>query len=176
MAQLQSNVPSLWPQAVQAITWVIVIIGWLIVNHQNNQRERRKEIRQAIDKIVAKIDDIERSALTFHQTSYNENSARELMLSIEKNNRSIARLQVIDIETYNKKVIPFRRSITLKNFDPSAQVALNGNDPQLASISTAAQNLIDILEDTYAERYLQGSFRLKRFNSWFGSLKIPASS
>lgn len=166
MAQPLSNTQDPWALLAQIVTWVIVIIGWLIVNHQNNNRERRKEIRQAIDKIVNRIEEIEQDALRFHQSSFDGGSARKLLLSLDKTGRSITWLRMVGTEEYKKSIVSFRRSITLKNFDPTAHVALGSNDSQLARISAAADNLVNLLENAYAAQYLRGQPMLKRFKAW----------
>lgn len=169
MAQPPSNAQDSWALLAQIGTWVIVVIGWLIVNNQNNNRERRKEIRQAIDKIVKKIEEIEQDALQFHQSAFDDSSARALLLSLDKNSRSIAWLKIVESEIYKKSIISFRRSITLNNFDPTTHVALDGNNAQLARISAAAENLVDLLESAYAAQYLRKMPMLMRFKAWLGT-------
>jgi len=50
----------------QIVTWLLVIAGWLLVNHQNNIREKRKEIRTILDKIQSLLDEIEIQAVNYH--------------------------------------------------------------------------------------------------------------
>ena len=46
---------------MQFVPWVLIIVGWAIVNHQNNRRETRKEARSMADN--AKRSTIELAAL-----------------------------------------------------------------------------------------------------------------
>lgn len=153
MAQLPSDTPEVWHFVTQVITWLIVIGGWLIVNHQNNGRERRKEVRQAIDKLCLKIEEVERTARAFHQSDYNAEVADELKLTINKIIRGIARLEILDLKILSRNAIHLRKSITLNNFDTSNHIPLNGTQQQLADISDAADNLIGAMESAYIKRY-----------------------
>lgn len=154
MAQPPSDASEVCHLITQIVTWLIVVGGWLIVNSQNNGRERRKEVRQAFDKLCTKIEEVEYSARTFHQNIYNAEAADKLKLSIDKIIRAIARLEVLDSKILSHNAIHLRKSITLNNFDTSNHVPLNGTHPQLADISNAAEKLIGAIESAYAKRYL----------------------
>jgi hypothetical protein len=45
---------------------VLVVIGWFLVNRQNNQREDRKELRQLVDRAINSINDAVDLTIKFH--------------------------------------------------------------------------------------------------------------
>lgn len=154
MAQLPSDTSEVCHLVTQIITWVIVVGGWLIVNSQNNDRERRKEVRLALDKLCTKIEEIEYTARTFHQNDYDVEVADKLKLSIDRIIRTAARLEILDSKILSHNAIRLRKSVTLENFDVSNHVPLHGKDSQLSDISDAAEKLIGALEGAYIKRYL----------------------
>lgn len=139
----------------QIITWMLIVAGWMTVHYLTLTRERQKEIRELKSKLVERILEIECRSISFHQASnYSQDDARSLVADIERVSSAIARkpLSILAIEP--KHVTQFRRSITLKNFDPTAFGTQSANSRLLNDISLRTEALIDALEEAYANRYL----------------------
>ena len=68
----------------QIVTWLVVVSGWCFVNHQNNLREKRKEIRALIDGVQAQLNDIEKLAVEYHTSENSKNLAFELKRSLNQ--------------------------------------------------------------------------------------------
>ena len=150
--------------AKQLITWALIVAGWVTVHYLTLTRERQKEIRELKAKLVERILEIESRSISFHQASnYSQDDARSLVAEIERVSSAIARkpLSILAIEP--KAVTQFRRSITLKNFDPSAFSPQSANSRLLNDISLRTEALTDALEEAYANRYL---------NLWWQAFRV----
>lgn len=143
--------------AIQIITWALIVLGWVTVHYLTLTRERQKEIRELKSKLIERILDVESRSISFHQASnYNQDEARSLVAEIERVSSAIARkpLSILAIEP--KVVTQFRRSITLKNFDQSIFTSQAANSRLLNDISLRTEALTNVLEEAYANRYLNG--------------------
>ena len=72
----------------QIVTWLLIIAGWLLVNHQNNIREKRKEIRTILDKIQSFLDEIEIQAIQYHTNQASSDLAFQLKRSLNQKLRN----------------------------------------------------------------------------------------
>ena len=43
------------------LTSLVVVLGWIVVHRLSEQRERRKEVRALLDKLMERIKEIEKS-------------------------------------------------------------------------------------------------------------------
>lgn len=139
----------------QAVSWLIVIVGWIVINHQNNQRETRKELRTAIDTVEKYILDTEKSAIQFHTAKYSESTAKELMVEID---RIDSRIELIsratkDELTLKRAFISFRQAITLYNFDRSNHQVESDQSEIIDNISGASNSIFQALEQCFATSF-----------------------
>ncbi|MES9901581.1 MAG: hypothetical protein ABW168_02730 [Sedimenticola sp.] len=141
------------------VTWLIVIVGWFIVNHQNNNRETRKEILAKLDGTINLINEVEGVAIKFHSGDYDKNISRSILTQIDRISRAIASSHMPMPKNMTYKVVCFRKSITLLNFDESEHVFKALNDPLFDKIAAETQSLVDAIEDAYAYTYHRTVFR-----------------
>jgi hypothetical protein len=135
----------------QSVSWLIVITGWIVINHQNNQRETRKELRAAIDSVAKQIIDTEISAIQFHKKEYSDSLAQELRIAID---RIDSRIELIskatkDAYTLRRAIITFRQAITLYNFDRSNHQPEGDQSGIINDIAEASNTLIQELEQCF---------------------------
>lgn len=129
--------------AIQIITWVLIVVGWLIVHYLTLTRERQKEIRELKSKLIERILEIENRSISFHQaSSYSQDEARSLVAEIERVSSTIARKPLSSLAIEPKVVAQFRRSITLKNFDQSIFNSQSANSRLLHDISLRTETLM----------------------------------
>src|SRR5688572_1242686 len=63
-----------WVRTITAaISPVLVVLGWWWVNRQNNKRERRKEVRQLVDRAIKTVNEAVEAAISYH-SGMNDNS------------------------------------------------------------------------------------------------------
>lgn len=138
-------------------TWLIVVVGWWIVDRQNNRRETRKEKRAKLDRVQKDIVELETAACAYHTgLDHSESSAREIVVSIQRISNDVMGLSLLDPTTENDALISMRRSITLRNFDLSTHKPLDPSSTLIREVSDSAQALMTILELGFQKRY-QGS-------------------
>ena len=140
----------------QIVTWLLVIAGWLLVNHQNNIREKRKEIRSILDKIQSLLDEIEFQAVNYHTGQESSDLAFQLKRSLNQKLRDrldILKLRNIDVKKCYSLLIKFRQAVTLENFDTTSYKAQNLNDDLIKNIWLAKDRLSQEFEKSFANRY-----------------------
>ncbi len=136
-----------------AIPWVLIIIGWLIINHQHNARETRKERRDQLDRLISQLAELEKKAIAFHTASkHDDYPQRELTRNISKIWPQIKQLGLLENSNDIKQIVSdIRKEITLKNADRSTFKPQSIND--LDGISDSIGVLVDKLNAAYIRKY-----------------------
>lgn len=136
------------------VTWLLVILGWVIVNSQHNHRENRKEYRAAIDKISTDLVDAEKKAIEFHTSDYDELSANLMVRQITRIARKIASLGLLENQNL-KMIIDFRSAITFDNFEKSTHKKLDQSDKLLYEISDSCLDIQAAMEESFRKKFKQ---------------------
>lgn len=138
----------------QSISWIIIFVGWALVNYQNNCRETRKEIRASLIDLYKILDGIEDAAFEYHTKTGDPVVARRIRRDIQQISSRIimARRGPMRID-YARPLAALRKSITYDNFDSANFVAKNPQDVFFDSISESKRNLIFALERAYSAAY-----------------------
>lgn len=137
-----------------AISWIIVVVGWLIINRQHNNRETRKEIRASLMDLYRLLDSIEADAFAYHTTEPDVALARKIKRELDQI-YSRVRLALSDTVTCDssKQISEFRKSITLHNFDTVSFEKKAADDSIFDEIMIAKRQLISVLEHAYSQKY-----------------------
>lgn len=131
---------------------IVIILGWVVINHQNNRREIRKEIRSALDKVQDLITDLTAKAIDYHTNKRSKPAeewikARASLLS--------QRTQIIS-ETLGidrtDAINQYKDALMKENF-AAQQHPLDDTDELLKTIRHQAQQLSLTLEKDFAARY-----------------------
>jgi len=146
-----------WPLAKLLTSWALIIGGWYIVHRAALSRERRKEKREEIDKIIEEIRAIESIAIDFHNSKvFDKKVNSNITLRIDRLSKKLQTPSTFNIPT--QLMIELRKSITLRHFDKSdfsspAQRIMKGNpypattvDALIRDINFATDELIDSIE------------------------------
>jgi hypothetical protein len=158
----QVNGIPLW---IHPITWLTVILGWVIVNWQNNRREERKEIRTALTQISSDIDALTNLAIEYHTSS---RRAYKLEVSIIIKERQLSeKLSFLRLRNsaYSNQYTSFADAITLENFETTSFKKQSQYSQIIESIRDAASDLISALELEYSELFRSGAF-IRIFAYW----------
>jgi predicted nuclease with TOPRIM domain len=130
-----------------------VVVGWIVVNWQNNNREERKEVRSSLSDAVEEIINLEDQAIEYHSAeSRSKDSEREITKRIT---RLSSRMRHLGIESDGLKraFIEFKKSMTLDNFETS-RFAKQGADSEIIElISMYSEQLQDELEAQFYRSY-----------------------
>ena len=139
---------------VDSIPWIIAISGWFAAHAFSEARERRKDVKSQIEKIIEKLSATEKLGITFHTNERREPSqARDLASDIQKLERSLNRVQILDPQSLKYPIIAFRKSITLNNFDAGDFVKQADTSNLIQEISNSAFDLEDEIDSQYQEHY-----------------------
>ncbi len=131
------------------ITPILVIIGWVIVNNQNNKREDRKELRKFIDELIERIETLEELAVKFHTSKkYKDSTAAEILSSHTKITAQLGRSRLECIECYDAAVA-FNESFSDENFAPNNFTKQNPDSELINNIHAQANQFRDALETLF---------------------------
>lgn len=140
-----------------------IIIGWWIINRQNNRRETRKEVRTSINDIQAMVSGIERSALNFHSSVYNEENKSRLIFDFRVMSvRAELTTSVLGVDL-NQQITDLRHSIMTTNWDKGEFKPVDVSDDLLKTISLKSHELSDELEKVFFDQY----YKTKGWVSFF---------
>lgn len=136
------------------VSWLIVLVGWVVVNRQHNNRETRKEVRASLLDLYGHLDEIEDDAFEYHTQDGDPLLGRQLKRDIDQIYMRI-RLSLRGPMTcsYAPQLAAFRQSVTLQNFDTANFVAKDPSDSFFDEIFRSKRALINRLETAYNNAY-----------------------
>ncbi len=135
------------------ITSILVIVGWSIINYQNNCREIRRDKRSVIDSLIEQIDQLTREAIQFHTNEqFTPEHASEIKQKISRVCKISHRYELTDDQF--KSQVKYRKSITWSNFDSATSFTQQEQQSLIIkNIIDAGEELIDAIEDKYCNEY-----------------------
>lgn len=142
-------------QWVDAIPWVLVIAGWLLVNKQHNSRESRKELRAKLDQFRKMVDEVEDAAVEHHTTTQTPVRCMKIKRTISRLSKELNLIAIagLPVDRPGYRVTRVRQAVTLKNFDSQRYVSLATSDPIIAEIGAAADDLRYTVEKAYTTKF-----------------------
>ena len=136
------------------VTWGIAIVGWYISNRNNNLREDRKEQLSSIETLKDDAYELEGLAVEYHtSSSRNKELEKQIKLKIQRLNQRIEIHQLLNNNSQKCVIKSLRKSITLDNFDTDSHYALTIDHKVIRCINNAVNDMVDISEQTFRERY-----------------------
>lgn len=138
------------------VTWTLVIVGWLIVNWQNNRREDRKEIRAALTKIYSDINDLQQEAINFHTSKRQDfNLESKIVLTQGRLTDHLGHLRIRS-SSYFTQLSAFIDAITLENFQDSKFTRQAISSELVDNIRDTANELEAALENEFSQLFRGG--------------------
>jgi hypothetical protein len=136
------------------ISWIVIFVGWYIVNRQNNNRETRKEVRASMLSLYRHLDEIEIDAIAYHTGDGDPLLARKIKRDIDQIPARIALAQRGSMKCrYSMYLIQFRQAITLNNFDSASFAPKDPTDRFFDAIVVSKRSLIYSLDRAYNRAY-----------------------
>ena len=137
-----------------AVSWLLVILGWIIINTQHNRRETRKEIRAALNNFYELLNEIEDDAITYHTSSGDPVLSRRIKRRLSQLYRrvNLAFQDTIECQCASQ-ITAFRRAVTLHNFDTATYTQLKASDPVFEEITATKERLVNVLEQAFMTKY-----------------------
>lgn len=139
--------------AYQVVTWILIAVGWAIVNSQHNKRETRKEARVMADNSKRLTVEVTKLAIQYF-CSRDEHLASDIK----------SELQVLEIEferfplfkrgsTLMTRFVEFSDLVTGGNFESQSRVVLSSHSSELAGIRRARNALMGEIEHQFTVHY-----------------------
>jgi len=143
---------------IELIALAAVVVGWFATHLFSEARERRKEVRSQLDKLLDKLFSLEKDAVEFHScATFDSSKTGGLLGQVDRIERILGRLPIVRLDDVVGPIIHHRRAITLRNFEASTFKPQSAGSDLLNEIASATRDLEDILEERYASEY-PGSF------------------
>ncbi|WP_125468859.1 hypothetical protein [Methylomagnum ishizawai] len=141
---------------IQSIPWLLVVLGWYLVNRQNNSREKRKELRALLDQTQKLLDEIEIQAVEYHTVEATVQRAfflkRALGLKLHQKFEILSK-RSLELRLCKKYHIELRKAITLSNFDSAKYEKKELSDQIIKDIWLAKDRLSHELETCFVKEY-----------------------
>lgn len=139
---------------VQAIPWALALAGLFGTHFFSEARERRKEFRAQLDKLVQRLADLDKKAVAFHSAAaFDAKEARHLDVEIGAVERIVARISSPVSSDIRAATVAHRKAITLENATLDAFVQQSVSSALLQGISEATVDYEEALEAEYTLRY-----------------------
>lgn len=128
----------------------LIILGWIVVNHQSNFRETRKEKRTQLNELSGQLSNLMADAISFHcGESYCQRLAFTLRNDIQAVIKAAVNLRLLKPEDI-RLLKDLRVSITLKNFEEHIWVRQAYDSDVLKEIAAAKISLLSALEGRFS--------------------------
>lgn len=136
------------------LNFFAIIIGWMVINHQNNKRETRKETRLAINDIQVMITELTGQAISYHTEKRSQEHEAVIASSASLISKKI-QLAVKPLDSDHSELInEFKNAVMVDdNFGGDHSPLLDGNDIILQNIRRTGQQLSLNLEECYSSKY-----------------------
>ena len=139
---------------IEAIPWIVAAIGWGATHLFSEARERRKEVRTQLDKVLERLAKLEEDARNFHTAeSFDQKKSLSILSDIARIERVLARLTAIEINNLVPVIILHRRAITFRNLDKSSFEKQDSSSEMISDINSATQDFEDEIEAQYRIAY-----------------------
>lgn len=137
-----------------AVPWIVAAVGWGATHLFSEARERRKEVRSQLDKVLDRLSKIEEAARDFHSSeSFDQKKVFSIVSDIDRLERTLGRIAQISVGNLVPVIIHHRRAITYRNFDKSTFQRQDYASELLADINAATQDFEDEIEAQYRLSY-----------------------
>lgn len=161
-AALLPSVPAggygkLFSDLAPAVSWVLVIIGWGVVSRDHNARERRKEVRAIVERLVKDACDIEIRFYDYIPTEAQSKEGKSLQLRLKSDlqrlGMTLDRLANSENLDVREAMIELRKAVTSRGFDSSSRLPCDLDSAWALEVQTATNTLIKELESAFRDAH-----------------------
>lgn len=144
------------------INVLAVIIGWWIINYQNNKRETRKEVRSALNEIQKLIAELSAEAIGYHTEKRNRRLEEVISSSAHMLSFKI-QFAVKPIGTvHTEKINAYKDALMKDNFG-GTQSPLSEEHAVIRAIRHQGHELSLELEEAYSSKFHGKNWFSRRF-------------
>lgn len=141
-------------------TLPVIMLGWRLVNAQNNTRESRKELRQFIDRILGLVADLLVAGMDYHSGGEvagvrRRTNAWKLVQALGQIAGNIAALKArgLDSDKCAEPFILLKQALTGSDFMSSSEKAWGDEDPRWQELIFASNRLTQTLDKLFLDTY-----------------------
>lgn len=132
---------------VNAVTWWMVLVGWIVVHRTTLSRERRKENREAVARIIDEINVVGNLAITFHTSrTFDSQASDALIWRVNRVIRTLQRLPLQNLDIPLGMMVRFRKGLTLLNTDASVFVTQTYQGEIVKGVRAVTDDLLETIE------------------------------
>jgi hypothetical protein len=122
-------------------------LGWLVVHKTEIGRERRKEKREAVTRIIDEIKEIEHQAIAFHSSqNHSAEGSDSLICRIARVKLCLQRPPLSSLKIPLPLLVRFKKTFTLKNTDASSFVRQEYHGELIVGIRRITDEMIEAVE------------------------------
>ena len=156
---------------LKGLPLLLVVVGWALVNEQNNNRETRKELRKAADEAKALVRDLYKIAHKYY-THADAAIAFQIKDQLDELETELRRLPAYQAdEAAGSKLLhaynDYADAITDDPFESAKLSPLLPDDETIKRISRAKQALLMHIEEGCATKGASQTFR-----EWIGEIDV----
>ncbi len=143
-----------------AISAVLVVVGWVVVNKAQGNRERRKQIREYVATLCKDLAALEVMTIDYHTNPREEAKEQQIISNLGRFEKACALLpRFLESQKYwfkaaqpeKLKVDPhrvqvMRKAITLNHFGDEHIAALGHQDEFISTLKLASEDVQESLE------------------------------
>lgn len=138
----------------QIITFVTIVIGWVVVHLLSSNREMKKDKRSLIESVRSTILDLEKKGVSYHTSSITdiEQVEEDIISCLDMVS---SRVSHIEESFSSEEIMALRKSITLTNFQTSkkTRTEYKPNSEFVLEIRAATKDLCDKLDAKFYSLY-----------------------
>lgn len=137
----------MWAIVGQTVTWLLVLLGWVVVNKLQDFRELRKDRIARISDLRNRMEVFEQKALNFHTSEFDGKAVLMIISALRSIARELKLLKdcgYID-SIYEDDLVEFRQACTGINFDKTEHTARASDDDVCLAIVGTRETLDNVL-------------------------------
>jgi len=145
---------------ISAYWWIapiVGVVGWFVVQHYNDKRETRKEVRAEIRQVTLLVEDVQTKSYFYYSRPESDPAvaavAQEIRCKLKQigtrvcaMNRDLPGFSMVSLS------VRFRQAVSSR-LDDSIRPALQNADPAFEQISSTGAALITALESAFSRRF-----------------------
>lgn len=133
------------PKVDNVVTWLLVVLGWVVVHHFAQRREQSKEWRALIRKLALDIEEVTKKASAYHRADSRSIDLEEEILwslNIIGDQLSIVKQK---LKENTLSLVGLEESITMNNFQSKDFARQGLQEKILRDIAFEARSVINKL-------------------------------
>ena len=136
---------------------IILVCGWFVLQHFNDGRETRKELRSQIGAVISLIEEVQRHCYEYYASPGGDpriaKCGQDIRCKVKQIGTRVSNLNnQLPQFALTSRSVKFRKAATLK-LDDCKRPALPSSDPIYEEISYAGGALISSLEGAFRSRF-----------------------